>query len=96
MDLYAWLVTSSEPPVDLSPLPREPPEFLRIQKTKPPRRGDPEGGVADPNSFPLTPLESQLKDIIVNVYSDKKKKRSSGYHTILQWETPLSLSTHIL
>ena len=77
MDLYAWLVSASDP-VDPASLPsstREPPEFLKINKTKPSKRPLSPGPSA-PDAFPLTPLESRLKDIIVSVYSDKRKARS--------------------
>lgn len=79
MDLYAWLVSASEPvnPTSLPSSTREPPEFLKIHKTKPPKRPlSPEAGLSATDTFPLTPLESRLKDIIVSVYSDKKKARS--------------------
>lgn len=56
--------------IDLSPS-RKPPEFLSSQKTKPSRL--PQTGDTSGEADPLTPLESRLKDIVVNIYSDRKR-----------------------
>ena len=76
MEWYAWLVGESSQAedtdfIDLSPS-RKPPEFLSSQKTKPSRL--PQAGEKwSCETDPLTPLESRLKDIVVSVYSDRKR-----------------------
>ena len=75
MDLFGWLAGGSnqlntpDRPLTSS---YDPPEFLKIHKTKPPtpHRESPEC-----DTYPLTPLESRLKDIILSVYSDKKSSK---------------------
>ena len=96
MDLYGWLLnnssSSSEPVIPtqlVASSSREPPDFLKPRKTAPPK-STPTGGTPDSDSgpvvtaesFPLTPLESRLKEIVLGVYSDKVKPlRSESHHT---------------
>ena len=80
MDLYNWLLNSSSNNTTeiASTSARQPPEFLKVEKTAPQKTAPtPEGGGATPEtSETLTPLELRLKDIVLSVYSDRRKSKS--------------------
>lgn len=92
MDLYNWLVsggeqtdTAAEVLTPSSSSFREPPDFLKVHRTAPPKpKPQPqpaptaEGGhttTTTTEAYPLTPLESQLRDIILSVYSDRHRQQ---------------------
>lgn len=81
MELWSWLTGDQTDPSDL-PSPssvHEPPEFLKVRKSKPVRED-----LAESRSYSeeaLTPLESQLKDIVLDVYSDKRRAHNSASGT---------------
>lgn len=81
MEFWSWLTGDQTDSSDLpSPSPvHEPPEFLNIRRSKPvrPTLSKEDSTDRSYSGEGLTPLESQLKEIVLDVYSDKIRSRSS-------------------